>query len=468
MNPAVSEELISAYFDGEVTPAERAVVERWLAESPDRRQEFEDIGQVSALLHSLPTPDAPDELAAATMRRIERETLLAPGPATAPQRTARRERIVAFSAFFVTVAATVLVMLTSRSWMPQSDMVAMTESPALLANRAEGLADNMDRAAPPVPALALGESATAFREGTESRSSRGLDVAHSERERLPSSPKPEAQPAPASAAAKPVEERLAGQPSERMLLKDRDLRIGSVIPYLETSGDTIALIEVTVVDVRQAAGEMQVLLRKNAVPAADSAEPGQPQSKTTSRDADQLIAVYVEGTSAQLAAILDSMEQQDTVLGMTLQPPLELQEVQQRASATEPQLDPAAVAGALVARNSLALKVENGSQKAVDSPTPSAAVTAKQQAAAKDENAPPPATPAEALAQRSLSNRAFQQIVPLPREASPTFGRNAITQNRFAQVPLTRAQSLQNSVRIGNATAPIRVLFLLQPPQATP
>lgn len=467
MNPAVSEELISAYFDGEVTPAEQAVVERWLAESPDRRQEFEEIGQLSALLHSLPTPDAPDELAAATMQRIERETLLAPSSATAPRRTARRERVVAFSAFLVTVAATVLVMLTSRSWMPQTDMVAMTESPALPASRTEGLADSLDRAAPPGPVPARGENATAFREGAESQVSAGLDVARSERERLSPSPKSEAQSAPAS-AANPVDERLAGQPSERMLLKERDLRIGSVIPYLETSGDTIALIEVTVVDVRQAAGEMQVLLRKNAVPAADSAEPGQTQPKPSGSDADQLIAVYVEGTRAQLAAILDSMERQDTVLGMTLQPPLELQEVQQHASASEPQLDPAAVAGALVARNTLALNVENGSQKAVDSPTNSVGIAQKQQAAAKDDDASPPAAPAEALAQRSLLNRAYQQIVPLPREASPTLGRDAIMRNRFAQVPLARAQSVRNSARIGNTAAPIRVLFLLQPPQATP
>ena len=70
MNPQVpvSDELLSAYFDGEASPEERAAVEQLLDGSVASRRELDEIAQLSALLHSFPREAAPVELASHIQR----------------------------------------------------------------------------------------------------------------------------------------------------------------------------------------------------------------------------------------------------------------------------------------------------------------------------------------------------------------------------------------------------------------
>lgn len=71
MNPQVPDELISAYFDGEVTPEERAAVEKLLASSEESQRELNETARLSAILHSFPRESAPDELAAQVLLRTD-------------------------------------------------------------------------------------------------------------------------------------------------------------------------------------------------------------------------------------------------------------------------------------------------------------------------------------------------------------------------------------------------------------
>jgi anti-sigma factor RsiW len=83
MNHQVPDELISAYFDGEVSPDERAVVERLLAENDEAQRELGETARLSALLHSFPRESAPVALS----DNVRRETAQRPLPARTPART---------------------------------------------------------------------------------------------------------------------------------------------------------------------------------------------------------------------------------------------------------------------------------------------------------------------------------------------------------------------------------------------
>ncbi len=85
MNPQSSDELISAYFDGEVSPEERAAVERLLTESDDAQRELNETSRLSALLHSFPRESAPADLAGNVLQQTSQLEL----PRAAPVRSSR-------------------------------------------------------------------------------------------------------------------------------------------------------------------------------------------------------------------------------------------------------------------------------------------------------------------------------------------------------------------------------------------
>jgi hypothetical protein len=72
---------LSAYLDGELTAAEAAQVERWLAESPAARQSLEALRDIRAQLGQLPRHAAPASLRAALRQHAERQLLFEDRPA---------------------------------------------------------------------------------------------------------------------------------------------------------------------------------------------------------------------------------------------------------------------------------------------------------------------------------------------------------------------------------------------------
>ena len=83
-NDAEQLEQLTAYLDGELAPAQRAEVDRLLAEDPDARALFDELRQTSRLVSALPRASAPEGLADAVVNRLG----LGPGPRNVPGKTA--------------------------------------------------------------------------------------------------------------------------------------------------------------------------------------------------------------------------------------------------------------------------------------------------------------------------------------------------------------------------------------------
>ena len=127
MNPQVPDELLSAYFDGEASPEERAVVEQLLDGSVASRRELDEIAQLSALLHSFPREAAPVELASRVQRETDQLPLAEQQPvaSVAPVRSLRREWMAACLGAVATAAALLLMVnLVDR---PASHLQALRE-----------------------------------------------------------------------------------------------------------------------------------------------------------------------------------------------------------------------------------------------------------------------------------------------------------------------------------------------------
>ncbi len=73
-----SAELMSAYLDAELPADEAEAFERHLAESPEAREELEDLRKVMQLVQALPDVDAPDDFYEKVSRKIRRRAILRP------------------------------------------------------------------------------------------------------------------------------------------------------------------------------------------------------------------------------------------------------------------------------------------------------------------------------------------------------------------------------------------------------
>lgn len=69
-------ERLSAYLDGELSPAERAEIERWLERDAEARSLFNELRQVTSIVAALPRERAPTDMADAVVARCERAALL--------------------------------------------------------------------------------------------------------------------------------------------------------------------------------------------------------------------------------------------------------------------------------------------------------------------------------------------------------------------------------------------------------
>ncbi len=316
-----TDDLLSAYFDREVTPAERAAAEQLLERDIAARQELEEIGGLSDLLRSLPHEAAPDFLLPATLQRAERETLFehAAGPVAVASPRRRREWLVVLAGLLTTSAA-VLLMVNTLPQTEHAPVGSMATESALVA---------FDSATP--EAVAKSENAWPFGEGKaksatvdDSLEFRGATFKKLEAEGLAESaggvgggaapparvvgarqnsfmlradPAPSA-PAPDTRFAAPAGEPLSASttpqalpevlnfsdaPADAMFANrglqessetdfgsmntaNNSIRLGQVIPYLAMNRDgAMSVIEFTVIDVDQAADSLEVLLSRNDV-----------------------------------------------------------------------------------------------------------------------------------------------------------------------------------------------------------
>jgi hypothetical protein len=190
-NHLVPEDLISAYFDGEVTADERREVEELLESSAEFRQQLDETAKLSGLLHSFPREAAPAGLVSQVQQTVEGlaspRSRLAPSPATprAPSRTWRREWTAFGVGILATMASLLLVVSLQSTNSTRSNEGLVLDSPdSGSGSRASRGSERGLARAVPAPILAEARDAEARDEGSEPidkimggmRGSRGADA----------------------------------------------------------------------------------------------------------------------------------------------------------------------------------------------------------------------------------------------------------------------------------------------------
>lgn len=370
MNPQVPDELISAYFDGEVTPEERVAVERLLAESDDAQRTLNETSRLSGLLHSFPRESAPLEMVS-KIRHLTDQLPLVPQskPAAAAPNRWREVKAALISA--VTTAAGILIVWTIADRSDPSHAVALN-------HLSKSTTEIVPATAPAKPMPKLDQSVASADVGTEERKAARIEDLAELRSKAPlieaakqSAPMPAAPmrsgiplsasagaPAPSlsadfpreGGAAKKAEAAMSPKdspgfggtqaPAEAQLPPEVDnvsnlvgvsneefvngLNYGNV--YSVASPDNnVGVVELTVIDIEKGAETIQVLLKRREIPQrandTDTAI-GRAKRKTNS---DSLVVVYAVAPGDRLAKMLKDIESdRETFLQWNSQPPLQL------------------------------------------------------------------------------------------------------------------------------------------------
>ena len=331
MNQQVPDELISAYFDGEVTPAEREQVEQLLASSVELRQVLDDTSKLSALLHSFPREAVPAQLANNVQDQIASVVFSSPSPAGG--RGMRREWMAFGAGMMATMASLLLwVSFNPSSGPTTAATVAQTKSHitpdrAVLAARDQSKGGISNSA---VPLLAQAEPHAADAVVNDSLSASPALVSAAKE------PSPQSYAPAMEADAGLVDEYKLPQPTEELL---RSLKNGDVVEQrILDPNNAVTVVELTVVDINKGVEGLQLLLQKRNlrhVENVDATEKpaGNPstvalrsEEMKKAETANSLVALYVRASGAELADMLSELvkDQPDLYRGLSPQLPMEL------------------------------------------------------------------------------------------------------------------------------------------------
>lgn len=319
MNPPVPDELISAYFDGEVTADERVQVEQLLENSAELRQFLDDTSKLSALLHSFPRESAPDDLASNVQKRVNAAVVPASSRPQPVRRSLRREMTAFATGIMATIASLVAV------------YVSINHSPASFDRMYGSASGNLEKRAPQYEAPD-GEIKVATIDGTAGK------VAE---------PSVVQQDMLSSISNSSVSQELALRELEGMGIPDssnlffngtrtepippeelvKQLKTGDV--YLRTFVDlnnTVMVVEFTVVDVEGGADGMQVVLRARNVPQVDGEQvvrldeaamnakkDAAPVKRKRIPAKDHVVVFYVRAPGPELALALEDLQHRSDV-----------------------------------------------------------------------------------------------------------------------------------------------------------
>lgn len=345
------QELISAFLDGELTPAEQDMVRQHLANSLEEERLLADFRTLGTLLRSLPRDVAPAGMLDAVRLQMERESLLTmavtePQP---PQKIRRHAR------WLMSSAAVLLVGLVTWLALPKYKMQSPSATDSLIIaehtfSRRE-LLEMSDRAPRGGDNFQAGESMSRVEEGYEyatitmQETKDGMSGAiritqepaerrniSSEQEKLseqlntartdPTRGLRVIPPVPRFQEASQTDrlQRLAASPK----LSGR-LQPGELVRYISVTDDQVAVVELSVVDVSRSFGEIEVLLAGNQIPAmyrgrksGDKATSRQDEKLPEPSDAEtskpaELMAFYVEASDEQFLDTLEQLESLESI-----------------------------------------------------------------------------------------------------------------------------------------------------------
>lgn len=253
MNGTPSNERLSAWLDNELSLDERAEVEKLLADSPELREELEELQRLSGHLQRLPVEKAPAGLHQAVMRSIERETLLSGDhlSSTDSSGVARRR-----------------------------SMRAMTTAAGVALAVGLGLWFSSDRGS---------DVAIVDPVGPE------IVKAHQTRRDM-------------QANRRESKNRLSVELPTRQFEIDRselgEADIGDIIEAVRRDGDSVSIVRLTVVDREAGLESLRVLLAHQDIPL-DVANAARTGGNELSRRG--LVAVFVESPSEQISQTIEQM-----------------------------------------------------------------------------------------------------------------------------------------------------------------
>ena len=271
------DERLSAYFDGELSAAERAEVERLLTERSDLQNELNGLADLSLRLNDL-AEELPDfDLRSRVMAQIDRTRRSTP---PMPVRTSPPTR-QSWMPLFLSVcslallAAVIWPLLLTSGNMPQ---LAQHDAAGYKLSQATHSAVN-------APISSQGSQLAPNELGIVMTTDRSLDEA---------SLSPEAVNSTAALSVSP--DGKGPSVILAQIERSRGLKAGEIVSRMIQSGDTPMLAEYTVVDVRRSAQDVEVLLKEHGIQplttlASDSRNAGQPATVTA--DTESPLRVYL-------------------------------------------------------------------------------------------------------------------------------------------------------------------------------
>ncbi len=319
MNTHSPDERLSAFYDGELSAAERADVERLVTERPDLREELSMLAGLSQRLCDL-ADDLPEvDLRSRVMQRMAAAPPVSPRAVVAtgvaevwPPRRRWMPLLLTVCALTLLVAAVLpLLPLTD-----QADLVAISENPPaenLGMMGGDPVISSGSRMGSPLLHTPLAGGGFATHDTPMTVSLAPAEVAENSTSAAP------------GLGAEGTNTDGTG-PSEFLasIERVRDLKPGDIVSRLVEGGDVPMIADYTVVDVDRTANHVEILLQEHGiVPLNPTAETEQRNAKARPTKAKTLsnIKVYlVDAESVSLNTALVQCQNLKEVVGLNVEP----------------------------------------------------------------------------------------------------------------------------------------------------
>lgn len=310
-----TDDLLSAFHDGEITLAERATVEQRLATSADARRELSEFKQISALLKDLPRNRLPTEFPQQVLQAIEREMLIPSQPIGSTDSFATRmsssRRWIGAAAVLTSAAGLLLLVraLDDRAGRGNSDIPRLAGSPPAFSSVAGGAGES------PL-AKAMDESASLVRSNNSAAGAAGQNALGAD------------SPITAFGGG-----RIAVESASENLFFDqaalRTANVGDVVRAIQRSdGDEVAVVYLTVVDRQQGLQDLQLLLTDNKFARSEEESVAKADRiSAPSGVADEMQAVLVKSDAAHLEAALTQLRNEKNLQSLEVNQPIMLAEL---------------------------------------------------------------------------------------------------------------------------------------------
>jgi hypothetical protein len=308
-----TDNLLSAFHDGEIAPAERAAAEQRLATSTDARREMSEYQQISSLLNELPRNRLPSEFPQQVLQAIEREMLIPSRPidSMAPERSPSPRRWIGAAAV-LTSAAGLLLLVRALDDRAGHDLA-----------KGHRVAGTQNAPAAPVDVVADSALPMVAENSVTLGGKNDLAAGAAGQNGLFAN-------APANTVTR---SRIAsGAAGDKFVLDQTSLRtadVGEVVRAIQqTEGDEVAVVFLTVVDRQEGLDGLQFLLAKNRFTRSeDEAKAKSDRDAPSAKRADEMQAVLVQSDVAQLATALKQLGQEKYLQSLEVDQPILLAEL---------------------------------------------------------------------------------------------------------------------------------------------